>query len=334
MLLAFALAGLVWAGAVEVWHVAVLSLLGGIVTAYDLPARQAMVTDMVGRDDLLNAIALNSTAFNLARILGPTVAGLLVQYVGMASCFFINGLSFLAIILPLLRLRFRQTPPQREGSLWENMREGLAYIGSQPRLMAYMSVVTLASLFALPYGTLMPAFAREVFGSDAAGMGRMFAASGAGALIGALLLARIGGSDRLPSVVIGAAFGLGAALIGFSYARTLGLATLTLAFVGLAATTQNATTNTLVQSLVPDRLRGRVMSAYMMIFQGVMPFGNLQAGVMAERWGAPYAVRFGGIVFLFYLVALSLGLRAMKPAPEASLEPDLEPDREAPLPVK
>ncbi|MBW3624951.1 MAG: MFS transporter [Armatimonadetes bacterium] len=309
MLLAFVLAFLVWAGVVEVWHVACLSLLGGIITAYDLPARQAMVTDMVGKADLMNAIALNSTAFNTARILGPTIAGFLVVWVGMAFCFFLNGLSFLAIIFPLMRLRFQQTPPQKEGNVWENMREGLSYIRHQPQLLAFISIVTASGLFALPYGTLMPAFAQEVFGTNAAGMGALFAASGFGALAGALLLARLSTSETKPGVVILAAFGLSLALLAFSAARTLPMAVAALALVGLCATSQNATTHTLVQTMVPDRLRGRVMSAFMMVFQGFMPFGNLLAGFVAERWGAPFAVRMGGMVFLAYVALMTLRIR-------------------------
>lgn len=315
MLLAFFLAGLVWMKTVEVWHIAVLSLLGGIITAFDLPARQAMVTDMVGKEDLMNAIAMNSMAFNLARILGPTVAGLMVEGVGMASCFFINGLSFLAIIFPLLRIHVEQTMPQKEGNVWESMREGLSYIRSQPQLMGFISIVTVGSIFALPYGTLMPAFAKEVFGTNAAGMGGLFAASGAGALMGALVLARLSTSETKTGVVIGAAFGLGAALVAFSYSRSILVAVVTLALVGLTATSQNATTNTLIQTMSPDHLRGRVMSAFMMVFQGVMPFGNLQAGFVAEHWGAPFAVRLGGVVFFAYVAVLTIYLHTMRRTP-------------------
>ena len=327
MVLAFILAFLVWTRAVQVWHVAVLSLLGGIITAFDLPARQAMVTDMVGKEDLMNAIAMNSTAFNSARILGPTVAGLLVEYVGMASCFLINGLSFLAVIFPLLRIQFHQHPPEKEGSVWQNMREGLAYMASQPRLMAIISVVTMGSLFALPYGTLLPAFAKEVFGTNAAGLGALFACSGIGALAGALLLARLSNSETKTSTVMIAAFGLCFALVGFSYARSLPVAMFFLGLIGLAATSQNATTHTFVQMMVPDRLRGRVMSAFMMIFQGFMPFGNLQAGFVAEHWGAPFAVRVGGLIFLAYVAVMALRIPALKDAPAPEAE-EGKPERE------
>lgn len=331
MLLAFVLAGLTWTHTAQVWHIAALSLLGGIITAYDLPARQTMVTDMVGRDDLMNAVALNSAGFNIARILGPAVAGFLVDQVGMASCFFLNGLSFLAVIFPLFWLKFEQTPPQREGNVLENMKEGLAYIASNRKLVAIMSIVSVSSLFGLPYATLMPAFAKEVFGTGAAGLGKLFSASGIGALAGALLLARLSRESARETVVLIAGMGLGITLVGFSLSTGLGVAMLFMAFIGLAATTQNATTNTLVQLLVPDRLRGRVMSAYMMIFQGIQPFGNLQAGVVAERLGAPFAVRFGGIVSLIYVAGVAMLFwkrNALAPEPERTpiLKPDTPPE--------
>jgi MFS family permease len=306
MLLAFVLAALVWLKLVQVWQVALLSLLGGIVTAYDMPARQAMVTDMVGRDDLMNAIALNSAAFNFARILGPAVAGFLVEWSGMGWCFFLNGLSFIAVIIPLWRLQFEQHPPQRDVNVWLSLKEGLAYIGSRRQVLAIMSIVSVASLFALPYGTLMPAFAKEVFGTNAAGMGTLFSANGVGALIGALILARMEGDVRRSTMVTTAAMMLGLSLIAFSYSRTIPVACCFLAMIGLCAVSQNATTNTLIQIIVPDRLRGRVMSAYMMIFQGIMPFGNLQAGLLADRWGSPVTVRIGGAIAFLYAASLAL----------------------------
>jgi MFS-type transporter involved in bile tolerance (Atg22 family) len=162
-----------------------------------------------------------------------------------------------------------------------------------------MSVVTVFSLFAMPYSTLMPAFAKAVFKTNAAGMGNLFSAVGLGALIGALFLARKS-DEAKPSVVTASSTGLGVALVAFALSRNLYLAIAALPFVGFFATSQNATANTLVQTMVPDRLRGRVMSAYMMIFQGVMPFGNLQAGFVAELWGAPVAVEIGGAVLLAY----------------------------------
>ena len=315
MLLAFVLAGLVWAGAVEIWHIAVLSLLGGVITSFDLPARQAMVNDMVSRDDLMNAIALNSAGFNTARILGPALAGFLVDQVGMASCFLINGLSFVAVILSLLAIRFEQRPPERKGNVGESIMEGLSYIRSQPRLLTLMSIVSVSSLFAIPYITLMPAVAKEVFGTDAGGMGTLLAANGFGALAGALLLARMSSGANRFSVVSVAGVSLGAALIAFSFTHSFHAAALCLAWVGISAVTQNASTNTLVQLMAPDHLRGRVMSAYMMIFQGIMPFGNLQAGFVAEHWGPSLTVRLGGGIALLYAAFAALWLRRMSDAP-------------------
>ncbi len=331
MLLAFVLAGLVWAHAVQVWHIALLSLIGGVVTSYDLPARQAMVTDMVGKEDLMNAIALNSAAFNLARIFGPALAGFLVEWSGMGWCFFLNGLSFLAVILPLPWLRFTQHPPQTDTNLWTSLTEGLSYIGRHKRIMTLMSIVSVGSLFALPYGTLMPAFAREVFGTNAAGMGALFSANGFGALAGALLLARAQLDIRRSSIVAVAAMMLGLSIVAFSFAKTLPVAFVCLAFVGLSAVSQNATTNTLVQLIVPDRLRGRVMSAYMMIFQGIMPLGNLMAGFAAERWGSPWAVRAGGSIAFVYATTVAIRMRGSQQTWEAEEEAEDQAEAAATL---
>jgi len=297
MLQAFLLAFLVGTDLVQVWHVVLLAFTLGVINAFDTPARQSFVIEMVGREDLMNAIALNSSVFNGARVVGPAVAGLLVGWVGEASAFFLNGASFLAVIAGLLMMRLPPSPrAARAESPWENLVAGLTYLRRHRVLLGLMGLVGMASIFGMPYTTLMPVFARDILQVGAAGQGFLMTATGLGALIGALTLASLGDFKRKGQLVTAGNFLFPAMLFFFALSTWFPSSALFLLGVGWAMVTQNATTNTLIQTSVPDQMRGRVMSVYTLAFMGMMPLGSLQAGAVANAFGAPFAVEFGAII--------------------------------------
>jgi MFS family permease len=299
MILSFALAALVFTHTVSVWHIVVIAALIGVVNAFDVPGRQSFFIELVGRDDLMNAIALNSSSFNVTRILGPTAAGLLIGLVGVGACFLLDGFSFMAVIAALLLVRIPpfQRPTTRP-SAWAHIGEGLRYVTSDRRIMALVVNIAVFSIFGYPFLVLLPVVAKQVLGKGAIAFGWMSSAVGAGALTGALLLAAF--SRQLPKGRVlrwsSAIFGL--VLAAFATARTLPLALLVLVGLGFVMITNNATTNTLLQTLAPDHMRGRVMSVYTLAFVGMGPIGALQAGYFAERFGAPAALTGGAAVCL------------------------------------
>jgi MFS family permease len=295
MALAFVLAALTLTGRVEVWHVFVLAALLGVVNAFDIPARQAFVVDMVGRADLINAIALNSSMFNGARIVGPAVAGVLVALIGEGWCFFANAVSYVAVIAGLLRMDVRPQAAGLGGSMGSRIVEGFAYARRTAPVRAILVLLGVVSFVGMPYAVLMPVFADRILAGGASGLGLLMGASGVGALAGALTLAarqRISGLGR---VVAFAAAAFGACLVLFSLSRVFWLSAALLVPVGFFMMLQMASSNTLIQSMVPDHLRGRVMSIYSMMFMGMAPFGALFAGTVAERLGAPMTVALGGM---------------------------------------
>ncbi|MBI1966908.1 MAG: MFS transporter [Gemmatimonadetes bacterium] len=297
MLQAFALAALVWTGIVTVDHVMLLAVLLGVVNAFDIPTRQAFIVEMVGKDDLMNAIALNTSVFNATRVFGPVVAGLLIGPLGVGACFFFNGVSYLAVIAGLLAMRLPPYVPRpAAGSAWQGFREIVAYIRSDVRVSTLIVITALLSIFGFPFLTLMPVFARDILHSDARGYGVLMGAVGVGAMLGALGVAVY--SRRIPKgrlmVLGGTAFGTLVMLFGVSRSFALSLALLALA--GCAMIVNNALTNTMIQTLVPDTLRGRVMGFYSFMFVGMSPVGAFQAGAFAERIGASWAVAAGGVV--------------------------------------
>jgi len=297
MVLAFILSALVHLHLIRVWQVALLAFLNGLTMAFDAPARQAYVQDLVGKKDLMNGIALNSTAFNGARILGPAIAGLLVVHVGMAICFFLNGVSFLPFIGALLLIR-TPPPPDRENhqNVWENLKEGLTYIRRDPVIRLLILMVAVRSIFGMPYATLMPLMAGDILKVGAVGLGKLMSATGIGALIGALGVARFGHQRRKGITLFKADICFALALIGFALSRSFPLSLALLAFLGASWVTYTATANTLLQTLAAEELRGRVISAYMLVFGGMTPLANLQAGAMARWLGVPSALFLGGAI--------------------------------------
>lgn len=298
MVLALTLAALTHYGLVRIWQVVLLAAVSGSVFAFDAPSRQAFTIELVGKEDLLNAIALNSAIFNAARIVGPALAGILIGFIGMAGCFFLNGISFLAVIAGLWLIAQERPAPRAPGSAWREMRDGLSYSWNHPVIRPLVTIVAVFSIFGMPYAMLMPVFAKDILAVGPRGLGFLMTANGVGALAGALGLAafsRTRGRGRLV-LVAGIVFSLGLAAFSLSKSFILSLALLPL--VGWAMVSQTATINTLLQTTVPDGLRGRVMSLFTFVFMGMMPFGSLLGGSTAQRFGAPAALRAGAAVCL------------------------------------
>jgi len=304
MLEAFTVAILVWTQVVAVWQVLLLATLLGIASAFDIPMRQSFVVEMVGKDDLMNAIALNSSLFNAARVVGPAIAGFLIGAVGIAWCYFLNGLSYIAVIAGLLMMRLpRTTSPPKTTSAWMGFREVLTYIRGERRVRVLIVLTAILSVFGFPYIAMMPVFARDVLRSGATGYGALTSSIGIGAVIGALAIAlrsaRIRKRGRL-MLVGGTAFGV--LLILFSASRVLALSMVLLALAGCAMIVNNSLMNTLLQTSAPDHLRGRIMGFYSFVFVGMAPFGAFLFGIVAEHVGAPAAIAGGGGVVVLALI--------------------------------
>jgi len=296
MILAGILAALTLTHRVQVWQIMVLASLLGVVNAFDIPARQAFLIDMVGREDLMNAIALNSSMFNGARVIGPAVAGILVASIGEGWCFFANAVSYLAVIAGLLLMRIvHPAKLATQGSPLENVIEGFAFARNTGPIRAILLLLGVVSFVGMPYAVLMPVFADQILHGGARGLGILMGATGIGALLGAVSLAARVGIKGLGRVIAMCAGGFGLSLALFSFSRIFWLSTLLLVPVGFFMMVQMASSNTLIQSMVPDRLRGRVMSVYSMMFMGMAPFGALSAGSVAHHLGAPWTVALGGL---------------------------------------
>jgi MFS family permease len=296
MILAGILAALTLSHRVQVWQIMVLAALLGVVNAFDIPARQAFLIDMVGRGDLMNAIALNSSMFNGARVIGPAVAGILVATIGEGWCFFANAVSYLAVIAGLLLMRIEHPAKlATEGSPLENILEGFSFARNTGPVWAILLLLGVVSFVGMPYTVLMPVFADQILHGGARGLGILMGATGIGALLGAVSLAARVGIKGLGKLIAVCAGGFGLSLILFSFSRIFSLSTVLLVPVGFFMMVQMASSNTLIQSMVPDRLRGRVMSVYSMMFMGMAPFGALSAGSVAHHLGAPWTVALGGL---------------------------------------
>jgi MFS family permease len=319
MLLAFALAWLTLAGRVEIWQIFVLSAGLGAVNAFDIPARQAFIVDMVGKPDLMNAIALNSSMFNASRIIGPAVAGILVATIGEGWCFFANGVSYIAVIAGLIAMSVqRHESVAQPGSPVAKIIEGFRFVIQNPPVHALLALLGVVSLTGMPYAVLMPIFAAKILHGGAAALGWLMGISGIGALCGALLLASRRTLRGLSVWVAMSATAFGAGLIVFSFSRVFWLSAAILIPVGFSMMIEMGSSNTLIQSMVPDHLRGRVMSVYSMMFMGMAPIGSLLAGAAADKLGAPWTVAAGGIIcmsaaglFSFHLPRLRVHSRRL-----------------------
>jgi MFS family permease len=313
MFLALTLAFLTLAGQVQIWHVFVLAALMGVVNAFDIPARQAFLVEMVGRSDLMNAIALNSSMFNGARIIGPAVAGILVALIGEGWCFLLNGVSYIAVLAGLLAMRLpaREVSP-RKGSALGHIIEGIQYVARTGPIRTLLLLLGLISLMGTPFSVLMPIFADRILHGGPSGMGLLLGASGVGALAGALMLAARTNVRGLGRWVAVSAVVFGASLVLFSLSRSFTLSMLLLIPVGFFMMVEMGSTNTLIQAMVPDHYRGRVMAIYSMMFMGMAPFGALLAGTLSRFMGAPATVAAGGLACLAGGVLFSIKLPAMQ----------------------
>jgi MFS family permease len=295
MLLASALAALTLTGIVQVWHIFVLAALLGVVNAFDIPGRQSFLVDMVGKEDLMNAIALNSSMFNGARIIGPAIAGILVAKIGEGWCFFANAISYVAVIIGLVMMRVQPRSHRPSGSPLAHIAEGFRFVRQTDPIRAILFLLGLVSLVAMPYTVLMPIFADKILHGGARGLGVLMGATGVGALLGALTLATRTGVRGLGRWVAFSCGGFGLSLILFSLSRSFWLSAAFLLPVGFCMMLQMSSSNTLIQAMVPDHLRGRVMSVYSMMFMGMAPFGAFLGGAFADRLGAPLTVTIGGV---------------------------------------
>lgn len=310
MILAFILAALTLTNSVQVWHIFVLAALLGVVNAFDIPGRQSFLVDMVGKEDLMNAIALNSSMFNGARVIGPAVAGILVARFGEGWCFFANGISYIAVIAGLMMMKVQaharassKTPPL------EHLIEGFRFVERTSPIRALLLLLGLVSAVGMPYTVLMPIFADKILhhgGQELASMihshdlgavrlGILMGATGVGALLGALTLAMRSGVKGLSRWVTVCCAGFGVSLVLFSISKSFWLSVFLLLPVGYFIMLQMASSNTLIQVMVPDELRGRVMAVYSMMFMGMAPLGALMGGALADRITAPLTVAIGGI---------------------------------------
>jgi MFS family permease len=310
MVLAFILSALTLTNRVHVWHIFVLAASLGVVNAFDIPGRQAFLVDMVGKEDLMNAIALNSSMFNGARVIGPAVAGVLVARLGEGWCFFANGVSYIAVIIGLMLMNVHapakastKTPPL------EHVIEGFQFVRRTAPIRALLMLLGVVSITGMPYVVLMPIFADKILrgggqefatliGSHDLGavrLGILMGAAGVGALLGALTLAMRSGTKGLGRWVAVCCAGFGVSLILFSLSKWFWVSVLLLLPVGYFIMLQMASSNTLIQVMVPDALRGRVMAVYSMMFMGMAPLGALLGGALSDRLGAPLTVAIGGL---------------------------------------
>jgi MFS family permease len=296
LILAFILAGLTLSGMVRVGQVFALAALLGVVNAFDIPVRQSFLVEMVGKEDLMNAIALNSSMFNAARIIGPAIAGILVAKIGEGWCFFANGVSYVAVIIGLLMMQVpRPNYLASSASPLEHILESFQFVRHTAPIRALLLLLGLVSLVAMPYTVLMPIFADRILHGGARGLGILMGATGVGALLGALTLATRSGVTGLGRWVAFSCAGFGFSLVLFSFSHAFWLSAALLLPVGFCMMLQMSSSNTLIQAMVPDHLRGRVMAVYSMMFMGLAPFGALFGGALADRLGAPITVAMGGL---------------------------------------
>jgi MFS family permease len=345
MFLAFALAALSYAQVVQVWQILLLAGVLGVVNAVDMPTRQAFVIEMVGREDVTNAVGLNSAIFNVARIVGPAVGGILIGVLGVTACFFLNGLSFLAVILGLMLIRLEDLLPierlARPGSVSdvvENLSDGLRYVRDTPIVLLSIVVVGVVSTFGMNFNVLTPPYANSILEVGATGLGFLLAASGVGSVIAALAVA----SRPRPhvAIIIVGALTLGALELVLAATASYAVALLAMFGAGAGSIGMMVTANTSIQLAVPDALRGRVMSVYTTVFAGSTPFGGLLVGWVASRYGIPAGWALGGIASIaaalggaVWVVRAGMGLPLVRPRAGAGSRPGMAGDTRVDVPA-
>ncbi len=313
MILAFILSALTFTRTVTPVHILVLAFFLGVANAFDAPARQAFVLEMVDRKSLTNAIALNSTLFNMGTAIGPAVGGLTYAFFGPGWCFFLNGASFLAVIGALLAMKLSPMGPSvQRGHLWRDIKEGLLVVRENRLIMALVIMIGMMSLFGMSFVNLFPAWAVNVLGGDATTNGYLQSARGVGALIAALGIATLVARGGRGKMITAGMFLFPAALIAFSFTRSLPFALGVLLFVGAGAITMMNVANSLVQTLSPDSMRGRVMGIYTLSFMGFLPIGSLIVGAFAQRFGEPLTVMLSALVMLACALGITLAVPALR----------------------
>jgi MFS family permease len=296
------LAVLVWFGVVHVWHVLLLSCVSGFAQAFGGPAYQSLVPSLVPKKDLPNAIALNSIQFNLSRVIGPALAGLTAASVGLAACFGVNALSFLAVIAALTALRVPHVRPTTSMAMLTEMKGGLRHVRNEPTLVSLIVVALASTFLGLPMQTFLPVLAQQIFGEGVDTYSRMMSFSGAGAVSGALAVAWLGRFQGMGKVLLGLQATFSLLVIAVAWSRSIHLTYLLLFAAGISTMVTTSLVTSLVQLVAPDEMRGRVMSIYMVAFRGGMPLGSLVSGALISRIGLPIVLTLNGT--LLFLAAV------------------------------
>lgn len=322
LILSFVLAALTLLGVVHVWQIVLIGFMAGIVSAFDVPIRQAFLVQMVGKEDLANAIALNSSIFNGARVVGPAIAGFAIAWIGEGWCFFLNGVSFLAVIIALLMMRINKIEPRAtKGSPLQYFLQGFRFAMNDRPIRSALLLMSLMSMLGLQYTVFMPIFARDILHGGPSRLGILMSVAGIGAVFGALHFAARTDYDEIVKWIAATSTVCAVGLILFSQSSVFWLSAAMLLAVGFSATSQLAATNTIVQNRVPDDLRSRLMAVYATMIMGIQPIGALIAGGLAKRIGAPHALTIFGSVCLIGSLFFVFRI-AMRPGPaESSAEP-------------
>ena len=297
---------------VQVWMILALSFVTGACFSLAGPSYQAITYDLVGRQDVANAVGLNSMQFQLSRVLGPVLAGVGFRLFGLAGCFFANALSFVAVIGALAMVRFDAVPdaavlaPRERGSFLQDLFDGFRYVRRRPSVSMLLIISSVTSLFGAPYLSMTPVFARDIFHLGETGLAMMMGVAGAGAFLGALVITYLGDFKRKGVSVLGGAMAFGLCLVGFALSTHLAVSLIFLFSLGFAIVMSVAVTNTLLQQLVSNEMRGRVMSMFMLSFIGAMPIGNLIAGVVSARFGVPHTLAAGGVIISLFVAVVTV----------------------------
>lgn len=299
-------------GVITVWHLLIISFISSIFFSVDNPTRQALVPDLVGRDNLASAIGLNSAAWNAAAIIGPSVAGILIAAVSISGAFFLNAASYIPVLIVVGMIPRVERKATSSRSMTRQLKEGLSYIRSDRLIWGILLLIAIPSVVARPYTQMMPVFARDVLGLGATGFGVLMAASGLGALVGALITASLGGFAKRGWLLVINTIVLGITLVGFAQSHWIIPSIILVIFVGGTSTLMMSLANTLLQGLVPDAMRGRVMSVYTLIAGGLMPLGSMILGAAGEKIGVPLAVGIGGVITIIVALGFLRGLEDVR----------------------
>lgn len=307
MLLTFLLAVLTQMKLITPGQIMLIAILNGIAMAFDMPSRQSLVVELVGKKHLFNAVALNSVAFNSSRIIGPALAGILVASIGMSGCFYINGMSFWVVIVALLLIKINHSfKTDRNNSTVKDLKDGLGIIKNDRLIIALISMIGVVSLFGVSYVMLMPIFAQDILHVGVKGLGMLVSFSGLGALIAALILAGTGDFKYKGKILILSSIIFSVSLVVFSLSKIYMLSLITLVFIGASSVTAMTLINTILQTIVKDEFRGRVMSVFMLTFAGIMPFGNLIAGSLSHAIGVSLTIMICGIICTAFFIIINV----------------------------